>query len=250
MNKFNNDLHTITLSNDGSFTAYSKEYDEHYHSTKDGALNESLFKHVIPTFKIQQNKKEVNILDICFGLGFNTLSCIYYCKKNNLDIKLNIYSPELDSNLVNSLNDFTYPEEFLNLKHIVKSLVQKSIYKDDSISIELFIGDAREYIKKFNNFFDIVYQDAFSPSTNPMLWTKQYFYDIKIAMKKDGILSSYSTALRTRLALYENDFNVYLNTGENFRNATIASFIKLDSFKEVDMLHKISCNPDTKPLKD
>ena len=250
MNKFNNDLHTITLSNDGSFTAYSKEYDEHYHSTKDGALNESLFKHVIPTFKIQQNKKEVNILDICFGLGFNTLSCIYYCKKNNLDIKLNIYSPELDSNLVNSLNDFTYPEEFLNLKHIVKSLVQKSIYKDDSISIELFIGDAREYIKKFNNFFDIVYQDAFSPSTNPTLWTKQYFYDIKTAMKKDGVLSTYSTALRTRLALYENDFNVYLNTGENFRNATIASFIKLDSFKEVDMLHKISCNPDTKPLKD
>ena len=250
MNKFNNDLHTITLSNDGSFTAYSKEYDEHYHSTKDGALNESLFKHVIPTLKIQQNKKEVNILDICFGLGFNTLSCIYYCKKNNLDIKLNIYSPELDSNLVNSLNDFTYPEEFLNLKHIVKSLVQKSIYKDDSISIELFIGDAREYIKKFNNFFDIVYQDAFSPSTNPTLWTKQYFYDIKIAMKQDGILSSYSTALRTRLALYENSFNVYLNTGENFRNATIASFIKLDSFKEVDMLHKISCNPDTKPLKD
>ena len=55
MNKFNNDLHTITLSNDGTFTAYSKEYDEHYHSTKDGALNESLFKHVIPTFKTKTN---------------------------------------------------------------------------------------------------------------------------------------------------------------------------------------------------
>jgi tRNA U34 5-methylaminomethyl-2-thiouridine-forming methyltransferase MnmC len=250
MNKFNNDLHTITLSNDGTYTAYSKEYDEHYHSTKDGALSESLFKHVIPTLKIQHNKKEVNILDICFGLGFNTLSCIYYCKKNKLDVKLNIYSPELDSDLINSLNDFTYPEEFLKLKHIIKSLVQNSTYKDDNIYIELFVGDARGYIKKFNNFFDIVYQDAFSPTTNPTLWTKQYFYDIKKAMKKDGVLSTYSTAIRTRLALYENDFNIYLNVGENFRNATIASFVKLENFKEVDMLHKISCNKDISPLMD
>ena len=39
---FNDKLHRIILSDDGTYTAYSKEYDEHYHSTKDGALNESL----------------------------------------------------------------------------------------------------------------------------------------------------------------------------------------------------------------
>ena len=71
----------MVLSEDGSFTAYSKEYDEHYHSTKDGALNESILKHVLPAFKIKKNLEEINILDICFGLGFNTLATLYYHKK-------------------------------------------------------------------------------------------------------------------------------------------------------------------------
>jgi len=41
----------IVQSEDGSFTAYSKKFDEHYHSLKDGAYTEALYKHVIPAFK-------------------------------------------------------------------------------------------------------------------------------------------------------------------------------------------------------
>ena len=107
-----------------------------------------------------------------------------------------------------------------------------------------------EYVKKFKNKFDIVYQDAFSPSTNPVLWTQEYFSDIKKAIKKDAIITTYSTALKTRLALYKNGFNIYLNSGENFRNATVASMLYLKQFKPVDMLHKISCNPKVESLRD
>lgn len=247
---FDNELHTMTLSEDGSYTAYSKEYDEHYHSTRDGALHESLTKHVQPAFKMKGHKDEINILDICFGLGFNTLATLYYYKKNSLTSKLNIYSPELDSALVKSLVNFTYPKEFDEFKDIIIQLAESGKYDDGTLKIELFLGDAREYIKRFKNRFDIVYQDAFSPSVNPVLWTKEYFTDIKDSMKKDGVLTTYSTALATRLALYENAFNVYINSGEDFRNATVASLTKLDSFKEVDMEHKISCNPDAEPLRD
>ena len=247
---FNDELHTMKLSEDGSYTAYSKEYDEHYHSTKDGALNESLFKHVIPAFKIKQSQNEVNILDICYGLGFNTLATLYYYKKNSLTSKLNIYSPELDAVLVKSLKDFTYPKEFDEFKHIVLELSERGVYNDDNLHIEIFLGDAREYVRRFKNKFDIVYQDAFSPSSNPILWTLEYFSDIKEAIKKDGVLTTYSTALSTRLALYENSFNIYINSGENFRNATVASLCQLSQFDSVDMKHKISCNPDAKPLRD
>lgn len=250
IDSFNDELHTLTLSEDGTYTAYSKEYDEHYHSTKDGALHESLTKHVIPAFKIKQNQDEINILDICFGLGFNTLATLYYAKQNNISSKINIYSPELDSTLVESLKSFTYPKEFDEFKDIVTTLVEDGIYSDDSFYIEIFLGDAREYVKRFENRFDIVYQDAFSPSKNPILWTKEYFADIKDSSKDDGVLTTYSTALATRLALYENGFNIYINSGEDFRNATIASLKKIEGFKEVDMKHKISCNPDARPLRD
>ncbi len=205
---------------------------------------------MIPAYTLTKDLDEINILDICFGLGFNTLATIYYYKKNNIDKKINIYSPELDAKLIASLKNFTYPEEFGEIKHIVNTLAQTSKYKDENIFIELFVGDAREYIKKLDVKFDIVYQDAFSPSVNPILWTKEYFADIKKLIKEDGVLTTYSTALKTRLALYENGFNVYINSGEDFRNATVASLSDLVGLKKVDMEHKIKCNPDVKPLTD
>jgi tRNA U34 5-methylaminomethyl-2-thiouridine-forming methyltransferase MnmC len=240
----------MVLSEDGSYTAYSKEYAQHYHSTKDGALKETLFKHVYPVFKVKQNLKEINILDICFGLGFNTLATIYYHKKNHLTSKLNIFSPELDNLLIESLSNFSYPKEFDEFKHIIIELIQSGSYTDETLHIELFLGDAREYIKKFKDKFDIVYQDAFSPSANSALWTKEYFRDIKNSMKKDGILTTYSIALATRLALFENGFSIYRNSGEGFRDASVASLSKLSEFTTIDMKHKISCNPLAEPLRD
>jgi len=251
MSSFDSKLHTMTLSEDGSYTAYSKEYEEHYHSTKDGALHESLVKHVLPAFKLKKDKSEITILDICFGLGFNTLATLYYAKQNFPHAKINIYSPELDADLVNSLNNFIYPKEFDKFKNIILELIKNGVYKNDYWHVEIFLGDAREYIKKFSHSkFDVVYQDAFSPSTNPILWTKEYFSDIKNIIKKDGILTTYSMALATRLALHENDFNIYINSGEGFRDATVASLSELKEFKKVDMEHKILCNPHAKPLRD
>lgn len=250
MKEFNDNLHTITLSDDGSYTAYSKEYDEHYHSIKDGALHESLTKHINPAFKIKQNQDEINILDICFGLGFNTLATLFYHKQNSLTSKIKIYSPELDASLVKSLINFTYPKEFEEFKPVIDAICKDGVYEDEIFYIEVFLGDAREYIKKFNNKFDIVYQDAFSPRTNPILWTKEYFKDISDSMRVDGILTTYSIALKTRLALHENSFKIYINSGENFRKATVASKVELLEFEWVNMEHKISCNPDIKPLID
>ena len=246
---FEDALHTLTLSDDGSYTAYSKEYDEHYHSTKDGALKESLQKHVIPAFELIE-KDEVNILDICYGLGFNTLATILYYRQNRPQTKLNIFSPELDASLVKSLKDFSYPKEFEELREIIVALSKEGIYEDEQLFIELFLGDAREYVTKFEDFFDIVYQDAFSPSTNPILWTQEYFRDIAKAMKKEGVLTTYSTAFRTRLALYENGFHIYLNEGEGYRTATLASQMQLLNAVSVNMEHKIACNPDMKSLRD
>jgi len=71
-----------------------------------------------------------------------------------------------------------------------------------------------------------------------------------LVTKDDAVLSTYSTAFKTRLALYENSFIVYMNEGEDFRNATLASREKIEALKEVDMLHKISCNKDLSSLRD
>jgi tRNA U34 5-methylaminomethyl-2-thiouridine-forming methyltransferase MnmC len=247
---FDDALHTMTLSEDGSYTAYSKEYDEHYHSTKDGALNESLVKHVLPAFSLKKNQDELHILDICYGLGFNTLATLLYHKQNAVKSKLYIYSPELDGSLIKSLKNFIYPKEFEVFREMIAKVSQEGLYEDAFCRVEVFIGDAREYVREFKNRFDIVYQDAFSPKANPMLWTREYFADIKNAMKSDGVLTTYSISLATRLALHENGFQIYLNKGEGYRDATIAAFRDLEGFESVDMQHKIACNPNAVSLRD
>ena len=193
---------------------------------------------------------EVTILDICYGLGFNTLCTLLYYQENSPQTKLNIYSPELDSELIKSLKNFTYPSEFEQFREIIVALSERYVYEDEKLYIELFLGDAREYIKRFENKFDIVYQDAFSPSSNPILWTKEYFADIKKALTRNAILTTYSIALKTRIALHENGFYIYLNEGEDYRTATIASPSKLKNLEVVNMEHKITCNPDVHSLRD
>lgn len=204
---------SLVATHDGSFTFFSQKYNQHYHDTQDGSFSESLTKHIIPTFFYHKNKKELNILDICFGIGYNTFSTIYYVLKNNLDIKLNIFSPELDGNLIKSLKDFPYPkefEEFKKLKEIIKTVSQTSYYEDEKFKIEVFIGDARAYIKNLEkNFFDIVFQDAFSSDVNFELWTKEYFDDIYKITKEDCSISTYAIATPIRLSMSEAGFLIY-----------------------------------------
>ena len=247
---FESSGHKMVESEDGSFTAYSTAFEEHYHSTRDGALHESLTKHVIPAFEDQKEKDELHILDICFGLGFNTLATLYHMKKEQLDKKIKIYSPEFDADLIAALTAFKYPDIFQEFMPAISALSKEHVYEDENLYIELYIGDARDYLKKSQEKFDIVYQDAFSPSSNPLLWTKEYFCDVASLMREDGILTTYSMALKTRLALYENGFRLFINSGEGRRDATLAAFRMLEGYKEVNMAHKIACNPEVKPLSD
>ncbi len=245
---FDSCKHKAIESEDGSYTAYSVEFEEHYHSTKDGALHESLSKHVTPAIEHTKDRDEITILDICFGLGFNTLATLYALKDTKK--KINIYSPEFDKELVSSLKSFSYPKEFDDFKEIIDLISKEGKYESDNLKIVVYLGDAREYLRDTDIKFDIIYQDAFSPKSNPLLWTREYFKDIVSLMKEDAILTTYSISLPTRIALYENGLKVYMQKGEGFRTSTLASKSTLDKYERVDVEHKMNCNPTVRSLKD
>ena len=244
-------INSIVATKDGSNTLFSKLYNQHYHNPDDGAINEALSKHIIPAFTFHKDKKELVILDICFGIGYNTFSTIYYVIKNNIDVKLNIFSPELDGNLVKSLETFEFPKEFENIKHIIKSVAQTGKYEDKKIKIEVFIGDARDYIRNLEkNSFDIVYQDAFSSDVNFELWTKEYFDDIYKLCNDTCIMSSYAIATPIRLSMYEAGFFIYENRPVK-RKITLAFKQKQDLIeKYVDMELKKQRNKEAVALYD
>jgi len=236
---------------DGSNTLFSKKYNQNFHSIKDGALNESLEKHIIPAFKLVQNTNHINILDICFGIGYNTFATIYYCIKNNIKTKISFYSPEFDEELILSLKYFNFPKEFDRINHIINEVSKNKYYKDEQFEINIYIGDARAYIKTLNNI-DIVYQDPFSSEVNKELWTQEYFCDIKKILSKKAIITTYSIATPIRLSIFNNNMYIYEHILSNKRKATIALSYKTDMLflKYINMNKKLINNPSAKALRD
>ncbi|WP_121627639.1 tRNA (5-methylaminomethyl-2-thiouridine)(34)-methyltransferase MnmD [Poseidonibacter antarcticus] len=244
-------INSVVKTKDGSNTLFSQKYNQHYHNPDDGAINESLSKHILPTFQYHKEKDELTILDICFGIGYNTFTTLLYVKNNNQSKKINIYSPELDGNLVSSLENFNFPKEFEEIKHIIKEVAINKKYEDENIKIEVNIGDAREYIKTLEkNSFDIIYQDAFSSEVNQELWTKEYFDDIYKLCKQDCVMSTYSVATPIRLSMNEAGFYIYEYRPVK-RKITLASKIKKTILgKFIDMDLKRQRNKEAKAIYD
>jgi tRNA U34 5-methylaminomethyl-2-thiouridine-forming methyltransferase MnmC len=239
----------IVLTNDGTNTLHSTQFDECYHSTTDGALNETLNKHIIPAFTLSQIKEKITILDICYGLGYNTLATIYYCKLHKINSKIEIISPEFDEVLVKSLVNFEYPKEFETLRDIIISLSENYFYEDEQFKITIIIGDAREQLPKITTKFDIIYQDAFSPTKNPTLWTREYF-ELLYKLSNNGVvMTTYSSATSVRMGMWEAGFSLYNPQKSSVRSGTIASKSNLN-LEIIDMELKQQRNPNAKSIRD
>lgn len=65
------------FTNDGSTGLYSPEDDDIYHSAF-GALTEAYEKFILPAEFDFKNNSEIKILDLCFGIGYNTKSFLNY----------------------------------------------------------------------------------------------------------------------------------------------------------------------------
>ncbi len=236
---------------DGTFTARSEEFDECYHSTKDGALTESLKKHVEPAFSlIDAAKERLEILDICFGLGYNTLATLLYIRQKSLPLKIRITSPEMDEELVRSLVDFPYAKALCPFKAVIESIAKRGFYEDEQLFIEVKFGDARGFLRNTDRSFDVVYQDAFSPKKNPALWTKEYFINLTAHMQKRAVLTTYSCATPVRLAMAESGLHLYKPPQNGVRSGTIASPSSNLPLEPIDMELKKERNPSALPLTD
>ena len=86
------------FTNDGSVGLFSPDADDIYHSTY-GALTEAYEKFILPSnFKDYLKKNyEIKILDICFGIGYNS--------KSFLNFLLNfIYNETIGTNKINNID--------------------------------------------------------------------------------------------------------------------------------------------------
>ena len=213
---------------DQSWTLYNEAVGEHYHSVGEGALRETLEKHIRPALRYTNAlaKPAIRILDICFGLGYNTLCTFSELEALGFAGTVEIISPELDRELIASLHTLEYPPELAAQLPILNALRTNGRYETERALITLLITDARELVRGGAGEFDIVYQDPFSLHKNPSLWSVEYFCDIYRLLKTDGILTTYSASNVVRANMRACGLTLYAHpfyAASNLRRGTIAA---------------------------
>ncbi len=190
---------------DGSYTLISKSYGEPYHSITAGAVVECLEKFVRPSEILQRAlfRKEVKILDVGFGLGYNIAVAVHEIRRK--DPGTDIVIASLEKNLLSDI--FVLPEPYRDIHRKILSLLPEG--ESEGIYLRVLTGDAREKIASLRGFeADAVFHDAFSPYRNPELWSLEFLKLVKECMNEEGIWVSYTSSLPVRKALLNLGFSI------------------------------------------
>jgi len=132
------------LTEDGTISLYNFNVKDVYHS-KVGAYTEALHKYTEPSGLLEfvKHNNEVKILDVCFGLGYNSKVAAAEILKINPECKITINAIEIDSKVLAFSCIF--------FDGIDNEFVQESFFKAISKQINVdvildeYINDALNY---------------------------------------------------------------------------------------------------------
>ncbi len=212
-------------SADGSETFYSAEFKECYHSLKDGARNETLYKHVYPPMLFAQtlNKPSLKILDLCFGLGYNSFYSAWAYLQRGYEGAIRIVSPEIDRGVFDKILEIKYPKDldFIDKRALIDRIKEQGCVKlHEKIMLEVKILDALEYVRNLQAV-DIIYHDAFCMKSTPQFWNLEFFATLFEILKPDGIITTYTTHQNIYEIAKKQGFRVYQYCNEICRKSTL-----------------------------
>lgn len=195
---------THFATEDQSSTLFSDLYGEHYHSIH-GAINESQHIFIDGGLKSLQ-KSEISIFEMGFGTGLNAFLSLEYALKHELNIKYTTLEKHpVASPIYTELN---YGKEKGRANFIkLHELEWESFHKiNEHFSFSKHAVDLLDY--KHKEQYDLVYFDAFSPDSQPELWSESVFKAIYEHMNPAGILMTYSVKGIVKRALKAVGFKI------------------------------------------
>ncbi len=227
---------------DGSSTYKNLEYNETYHSSI-GAYTEALYKHVLAckldelaNSSLAETSVEpailsfpvIRILDVCFGLAYNSGVAIQKIWEINPAQRIEIIGLENDVAIIAELPNIEVPEDYLFIRDsIMKPLAEQAkkllvasgrgaVHQDDekvesevlqpstigelnllteNLNMRILINDARNAVTEIeDDYFDAIFFDPFSPKTCPVLWTEEFIAAVVSKAKPKAYISTYSSA--------------------------------------------------------
>lgn len=208
----NNLTWTPQPTEDGSFTFFSPEFGETFHSDQ-GARSEALLKFAQATDLAQRSPQAVlRLLDVCYGLGYNTAAALETIWGVNPNCRVEVVGLELDATVpqaaiappfIDSWNPTT--------QAILQAIALQHHCATPRLQAQLWLGDARQTIQTLtaSGFLaDAIFFDPFSPRRCPQLWTVEFFSQVARCLSPTGKLATYSRSACVRSAMMAAGFRI------------------------------------------
>lgn len=199
------------MTDDGSVTLFSEKFNQYYHSVR-GAFAETNRVYIeLGLLAKMQDTTQFSILEMGFGTGLNALMTALESQKNALTITyttLEAFPISASDTLL--LNYATQLETDLFLKIQVAEW-QKMVKIGKGFSLKKIQTTLENF--ETDQQFDVIYYDAFAPSSQPELWTVEIFSKLFNITAKGGFLTTYCSKTVVRKAIEAAGFRVEKHAG-------------------------------------
>jgi tRNA U34 5-methylaminomethyl-2-thiouridine-forming methyltransferase MnmC len=198
---------------DGSYTFFSDTFGEQFHSVY-GARQEAqgIYVQGCKLAKKAQQQNIIRLLDICYGLGYNSAAALAEIWRVNPHCRVELVGLELELEVIQSaithglLHQWESP-----IPELLQQLTQAQVINTPQLQGKLLIGDARQTIQTLTQQgfqADAVFLDPFSPPKCPQLWTVDFLRLVAQCLANTGLLATYSSAAAVRRGLQLAGLNI------------------------------------------
>lgn len=193
---------TCRTTADGSLTFFSQQFQECFHS-RHGAKQESIYQYTVAAKlpELAQIQAEIHVLDVCYGLGYNSAACLELLKQ--FPAKIVIHALEINPQVPHAALALGIMDIWsIETRQILQAVADHHEYTDSHRSVFLHIGDARKTIRNIPlNWADAIFLDPFSPPKCPQLWTVEFIGLLAQRLHSYGCILTYSCAAAVRKAM-------------------------------------------------
>lgn len=198
---------TPIRTKDGSHTLFSEAAGEHYHSVF-GAVQESEHIFIRAGLEAKQAFPEVlQILEIGFGTGLNALLSLKWAEKHRQQVQyLGIEAFPLAASVLKQLN---YAEILQMDQNVFLQMHRNTTQQQITLhfSLQVLHDRLRDFLPEKDRFH-VVFFDAFSPDSQPEMWTEEGFVKLHDVLIPGGTLVTYSCKGIVKRALKAAGFSL------------------------------------------
>ncbi|MCK5856557.1 MAG: tRNA (5-methylaminomethyl-2-thiouridine)(34)-methyltransferase MnmD [Bacteroidales bacterium] len=199
----------LIITDDGSHSICVPELDESYHSSH-GAIQEARHIYIKDALVFSaKHGSNLNVLEIGFGTGLNTFLSYQYALENGL--RIHYHGVEKYPLLESEYSQLNYSGDENSQHELFLKLHQSDWEREEKINDFFTLYKEQKDIRLLqlpDNFYDVVYFDAFGPDVQPDLWSEKVFRKIFHSMKEGAVMTTYSVKGQVRRVMKTVGFSV------------------------------------------